>query len=454
MVAFASDTNDPVTAGLAQSGTLDLLLHVLDLLLNPVYVKDREHRWIEVNKAFCALLGHKREDLIGLSDYDFNPPEQADVFWAMDDEVFRTKGNNRNLEETVNANGDTLWVESQKSYFQADDGAEYLIGVLTDITEIKIREVALAEAEKKALAATIAKSEFLANMSHEIRTPMNGVLGMTQILRATGLSAHQSELVDTLERSGDALLSLIGDVLDFSKIEAGQLALSCEPFDLRRVIDDVAVLLGANAREKELDLIVQFDPALPRKLIGDAARLRQVLMNLIGNAIKFTQTGYVSVEVDGVIKGDQLHLAASVCDTGIGIAEDKIATIFEKFQQADGSTTRLYGGTGLGLAISLDLVTLMDGTITVTSVQGVGARFQIDVVLPIGPGQAAVDLPRQTARDWGDLKILAVTISRSTSTLCRRNYPPWDFTLIRPNLQKLRLNSWCGPINLATRTRS
>lgn len=276
------------------------------------------------------------------------------------------------------------------------------------MTDLKARETALAKAEQKALAAATAKSEFLANMSHEIRTPMNGVLGMTQILRSTGLTEQQSELVNTLERSGDALLSLIDDVLDFSKIEAGQLQLSPEPFELRRMVDDVAVLLGATAREKGLDLIVKFAPNLPSHVVGDPSRLRQILMNLIGNAIKFTADGYISVEVDGVVDGETLRLSASVCDTGIGIAEDKLATIFEKFQQADGSTTRLYGGTGLGLAISRDLVKLMGRTLSVTSTLGTGSRFRMDVTLPIVEAQEGPETEAAANPNSSTLKILAV----------------------------------------------
>lgn len=394
--------------GLVQTGTLDLLLHVLNLLPNPVYVKDRQHRWVEANTAFCELLGRPREELLGKSDYDFNPPEQAEVFWAMDDEVFDSQTKNINHEETVNAAGETLWVESQKSYFKAEDGTEYLVGVLTDLTRMKARETALAEAEKAALAAATAKSEFLANMSHEIRTPMNGVLGMTQVLRDTGLTQRQSELVNTLERSGDALLRLIDDVLDFSKIEAGQMTLSPEPFELRRMVDDVAVLLGVTARDKGLDLIVKFAPTLPSHLCGDPGRLRQILMNLIGNAIKFTQTGYVCVDVDGKVAGQNLQLSISICDTGIGIADDKLTKIFEKFQQADGSTTRLYGGSGLGLAISRNLAELMGGSLTATSVLGKGSRFRLDVVFPIVAQDNKVPEMAQAKPDLDNLKILAV----------------------------------------------
>jgi CheY-like chemotaxis protein len=231
---------------------------------------------------------------------------------------------------------------------------------------------------------------------------------MTQLRRGTGLTDQQTEMVDMLERTGDALLSLIDDVLDFSKIEAGRLKLSPEPFDLRQMVDDVVVLLGSSARESALDLIVQFAPSLPCHVVGDRGRIRQVLLNLIGNAIKFTETGYISVEVDGRIDAGVLHLSASVCDTGIGIAEGKLATIFEKFEQADGSTTRIYGGTGLGLAISRDLVTLMGGTLTATSVLGTGSRFRMDIVLPI----VANELSSKTGSDINPniegLKILVV----------------------------------------------
>jgi len=417
MVALSSslDVASEKAAGpghsLPDGGTLDLFLHVLNLLPNPVYVKDRQHRWVEANTAFCELLGRTRDELIGKSDYDFSPSEQADVFWEKDNDVFCTKGSNINYEETDNASGRTLWVESRKSYFKADDGSEYLVGVLTDLTALKAREVELAEAERKARAAATAKSEVLANMSHEIRTPMNGVLGMTQILRATGLTDKQTELVTTLERSGDALLSLIDDVLDFSKIEAGQLTLSPEPFELRRMVDDVAVLLGATAREKGLDLIVKFASDLPDILVGDVGRLRQILMNLIGNAIKFTEDGYISVEVNGAVEDGRLRLEASVCDTGIGIAPDKLSTIFEKFQQADGSTTRLYGGTGLGLTIARDLAVLMDGSLTATSTVGTGSRFTLAVRLPIAETTIAEDSHSDDLVDAPNLdalKILAV----------------------------------------------
>ena len=390
------------------AGELDVLLQIIDLLPNPVYVKDREHRWMEVNKAFCDFLGYPREVLLGKSDFDFNPPDQAQVFWDMDDKVFAFKAENVNLEQTMNSDGEILWVESKKSYYQSEKGEEYIIGVLTDVTQLKAREADLVEAEKKALAGATAKTSFLANMSHEIRTPMNGVLGMAQILKGTGLTERQSGMVDTLQRSGEVLLRLIDDILDFSKLDAGEMTVWNEPFRLRDVIDDVAALSGVTARNKGLDLIVNYAPCLPHALVGDADRINQILTNLIGNAIKFTSEGFVLLDVGGSLDGQNFNLNIRVKDTGIGIARDKLLRIFEKFQQADGSTTRIYGGTGLGLAISRDLAEVMGGGLSALSVEGEGSSFDFSVSLPVTEmseksPHSPIDLSSLTT-----LKILAV----------------------------------------------
>lgn len=263
--------------------------------------------------------------------------------------------------------------------------------------QAKTREIDAALT--KAKLGDKAKSEFLATMSHEIRTPMNGVLGMAELLTRTELDTRQRTFTDVILKSGNALLEIINDILDFSKIDAGQLTLAPKPFNLVDTTEDVATLMSSRVVEKDIELVVRIAPGLPDKLIGDPGRIRQILTNLVGNAVKFTEHGHVMVdinwhEVDPVNAADRLAISIAVRDTGIGIPADKQDAIFEKFSQVDGSSTRKHEGTGLGLAIATRLVEMMGGKIELESQVGVGSTFSFTIEMDVnGQSGSVLDAP-------------------------------------------------------------
>jgi len=272
------------------------------------------------------------------------------------------------------------------------------------IHRVLVRPLLLAR--QAADAASAAKSEFLASMSHEIRTPMNGVLGMAEVLLGTNLDQRQRELTSIIVSSGGSLMTVINDILDFSKMEAGKMSLSPRSFNFRQMVYDVATMMQARALEKDIELVVRYAPNLPEGIVADEARLRQVIGNLIGNAVKFTDHGYIMINISGSRSGDEVELEVSIVDTGIGIRNEEIPRMFEKFEQADGSNTRRFGGTGLGLAICKNLVAIMGGEIGAESEFGKGSRFWFKVKTPIDDRIKA--MPAVNAATFEGVRLLAV----------------------------------------------
>ncbi len=365
-------------------------------------------RWMRVNKTICDLVGYDEATLLQKSFQDITHPDDlaADLVQVRDllGDVLRFYQMEKRY---IHRDGHTVWVRLTVSLVRDTAGKPvHFVSQIEDITERKELLDNLAQARDQALAASRMKSEFLANMSHEIRTPMNGIIGMTGLLMDTPLSADQREMANVVQNSAQGLLTIINDVLDFSKIEAGKLRLDESNFELHQLLEETLSLLAPHAHKKRLELVADFPAGGAMAFHGDSGRIRQVLTNLVGNAIKFTEVGEVVVSVHcRHLTEEQSSVKIEVRDTGIGIAPHLQAKLFQAFTQADGTTTRRYGGTGLGLAISRQLVQLMGGEIGLESEAGRGSTFWFQIALRrIRPAPATESLPALSAA----FRVLAV----------------------------------------------
>lgn len=366
----------------------EFIRRVIDTDPNPIFVKDADGRLLLANRAFAELFGTTVDHL--LLNYPTNglvAPDRV-VYDRQEDRQVLETGEPLRVEQSITKrDGSIRLFLTTKTPLHMSDGSVNVLGVSVDVTEERAAKEKLQQAKEWAESATHAKSEFLAMMSHEIRTPMNGVIGMTSLLQDTPLDTEQRDYVDTIRSSGEALLTIVNDILDFSKIESGHVTLDKQPFSLRDTIEAVHDLLAARPDSRALSLCYEIGPDVPEVIVSDPVRVRQVLTNLIGNALKFTNQGgvltTVSVRADEESqKSGDLCLLVAVQDTGIGISSAKLPSLFTPFVQVDPSSTQQFEGTGLGLAISKRLIELMGGEIWVESAEQVGSVFYFTLRVP------------------------------------------------------------------------
>ena len=383
--------------------TTSFIESMFEHLPNMVFVKDaKDLRFARLNKAGEELLGYSRSDLLGKNDYDFFPKEEADYFTAKDRETLSGGILVDIPEEPVQTRTKGVRLLHTKKIPICDSSGtpRYLLGISEDITERKEAEAALVTARLAAEEASQAKSDFLANMSHEMRTPLNAIIGLTDFLLRTPLSSDQADLLKRCEKAGAGLLRMIEDLLQAAKVDSGTLELVQEPFVLRQLVIDTVGLLNAKAQAKGLSLSLYTDPGLPALVLGDALRLQQVLLNLIGNAVKFTAEGGVEVRVGPAFgEADAGAVQFEVADTGIGIPLEQHEKIFDRFLQVDSRASRSYGGVGLGLAICQQLVGLMGGRILVESKPALGSTFTVLVRFEV----VSADSPQRVESGRGAL---------------------------------------------------
>ena len=383
-----------------------------------IFYKNPEGVYLGCNDAFGALIGWSASDVVGKTDHDLFPPAVADFFRGKDAEMLAALLPQSNEEWVDYPDGRHVMLDTLKSPFWGSGGKLLgVLGISRDVTERKLAEDTIREAKELAEQATKAKSDFLANMSHEIRTPMNAIIGMSHLALKTDLNTKQRNYIEKVDSAAKNLLGIINDILDFSKIEAGKMQFERVGFYLEDVMEHLADLSVIKAQDKGLELLFDVGTDVPTALVGDPLRLGQVIINLVNNAIKFTETGEITVGIHKVAdEPDGVQLRFDVKDTGIGLTEEQRSKLFSAFSQADASTTRKYGGTGLGLTISKKLVEMMDGAIAVDSEAGKGSTFHFTARFGVQGEQRRLLV---NAEDVQGLRILVVDDNSSAREILR-----------------------------------
>jgi len=424
---FILDITERKRADEALKKSEEMLRLITGNMSDMIRVTDLQGTNLYVSPSHIKGLGYSLEERIGKSGLDIIHPDDVNTIMKKLAEGLASHQPMRVQYRVRHADGHYLWMDTVADLLRDDQGKETAVVMSSrDVTDRKRVEDELLEAKEKAEDANRAKSEFLSIMSHEIRTPLNAIIGMSELLGETTLDNDQRKYVQTFNHAGESLLAIINDILDYSKIDAGKVELEAADFNLVDTVEKVAEIIAMQAHRKNIELIVNMMPDVPCYLHGDQQRLRQILINLIGNAIKFTEKGEICVTLENAedhSAGEAYAIRFSVRDTGIGIPRDKLQHIFERFSQADSSVTRKFGGTGLGLTISQKLVELMGGNIQVESEVGKGSNFYF--TLNFRPQKNNEKQPQDRVIDMRGLKVLVVDDNSTNRLIINRTLTPW-----------------------------